>query len=182
MKCTSCKQGELTPAFLEAQLRSHVCSNCEGDWLLVEDYVAWKEGNPEFTMALHAGFEIEDTKHALICPLTDTIMQKFHVSHDSDHKLDYSPQVGGIWMDKGEWTYLKLANLAGSLNKIFTDHWQQSIRAQSAKETFREIYHEKFGADDYQKAREVREWLQRHENKADLRAYILAADPYSAVR
>ncbi|WP_165856111.1 zf-TFIIB domain-containing protein [Marinobacter sp. JSM 1782161] len=182
MNCTSCKQGKLIPNFLEPQLRSHACNHCGGDWLLVEDYVAWKENNPEFTVAEHADFEIEDTQHALLCPATGAIMHKYHIANDSDHKLDYSPRVGGIWMDKGEWTYLKLANLAGSLNRIFTDQWQQAIRTQSARETFEDIYQERFGEDDYRKARDVREWLRNNANRADLRAYILAEDPYSAVR
>ncbi len=49
MKCTSCKQGELDPSFIEGQFRAHTCSNCGGNWVLIEDYVAWKERNPQYS-------------------------------------------------------------------------------------------------------------------------------------
>ncbi|WP_196140285.1 zf-TFIIB domain-containing protein [Aliikangiella sp. G2MR2-5] len=182
MNCTKCKQGSLSPSFIEGLFRAHTCTDCGGNWILIEDYVAWKERNPDVTFKEDAVFEVDDTKTALLCPVSGTIMQKFKVSHDSEHKLDYSPQVGGVWLDRGEWEFLKSANLAGSLNRIFTEFWQKTIREASAKETFTEIYKEKFGEADYLKAKEIREWLTAHPCKADLRAYILAEDPYSAER
>ena len=42
------------------------------------------------------------------------------------------------------------------------------------------IYLEKFGSESYEKAKEFREWLINHELKSDLKAYVLADDPYSA--
>jgi Zn-finger nucleic acid-binding protein len=125
-------------------------------------------------------FEVEDTKKALLCPITASIMQKYRISHDSEHYLDYSPSVGGVWLDNGEWEYLKKHKLAGSLNKVFTSQWQKGIRVNSARLTFSDIYKEKFGEESYSKARRIREWLNDHPCKADLRSYILSDDPYSA--
>ena len=89
-------------------------------------------------------------------------------------------KVGGVWLDKGEWELLKSENLAGSLNAVLTAHWQRNIRINSTKENFAEIYQDKFGQETYKKVKELREWLYQQPNKADLRAYILAEDPYSA--
>lgn len=182
MKCTSCKEGVLSPSFLEGLFRAHTCTVCGGNWVLIEDYVAWKERHPEHTFSEKADFEIEETKNAMLCPMTGSIMQKFRLTHDSDRRLDYSPSVGGVWLDKGEWEYLKQEQLAGSLNSIFTAHWQKSIRDDSAKNTLSELYRERFGEESYTKAQEMREWLNAHPRKADIRAYILAEDPYSAER
>ncbi|GLS24649.1 zf-TFIIB domain-containing protein [Marinibactrum halimedae] len=182
MKCTACKQGNLIPSFIEGLFRSHTCSHCQGNWILIEDYVSWKERNPEFSFSESAAFESEDSKNALLCPISGTIMQKYRISHNSEHRLDYSPSVGGVWLDKGEWEFLKSEGLAGSLNTIFTARWQKSIREASAKETFSEVYREKFGDADYQKLKEMREWVMSHKNRADIRAYLLAEDPYSAER
>ena len=33
---------------------------------------------------------------------------------------------------------------------------------------------------DYEKVKEIRQWLVEHPQKADLRAYLFAEDPYSA--
>jgi Zn-finger nucleic acid-binding protein len=182
MKCPSCRGASLNPSFLDDQFRAHTCKDCGGSWLLIEDYVTWKERNPEYTFIQEVLYEVDDTKNAMLCPVTGKIMQKYRISHNSGHYLDYSASVGGVWLDSGEWEYLKEHNLAGSLNKVFTTQWQKSIRADSARITFSEIYKDKFGEETYAKAKEIREWLNNHPSKADLRSYILADDPYSPER
>ncbi|PKG98850.1 hypothetical protein [Paraglaciecola sp. MB-3u-78] len=63
-----------------------------------------------------------------------------------------------------------------------TNVWQRKIREISAKDSFVNIYHEKFGDDVYAKIKEMRRWLNTQPHKADLRAYLMAEDPYSAKR
>lgn len=180
MKCTSCKKGILSPSFIEGLFRAHTCTTCAGNWILIEDYVAWKERNPEFQFLTDTAYEIEESTTALLCPMTGTIMRKFRLSSTNPHYLDYSSSVGGVWLDKGEWELLKQEGFAGSLNTVLTAHWQKNIRLDSAKDNFTAIYTDKFGQESYHKVREMREWLNSHPCKADLRAYLLAEDPYSA--
>lgn len=187
MKCTSCNSGYLKPSFIDELFRSHTCTACGGNWILIEDYVSWKERHPEHTFAtcLTASEEeivTRDTKKALLCPVTGAIMQKFRFSAGSDRRIDYSPPVGGIWLDRGEWELLKAEGLSGSLNAVVTSQWQKELRENSAREGFAEIYRNKFGDEAYSKIREMRAWLLSQENKSDLRAYLLAQDPYSAER
>lgn len=184
MRCTSCKSGVLKPNFIDELFRAHTCSSCGGSWVLIQDYVAWKERNPEYkfpeNLTAFDESETSDTKQAMLCPVSGAIMQKFRISAGNDHRLDYSAAVGGLWLDKGEWELLKAEGLAGSLNAVVTQQWQNKVRQDSARENFSEIYKLKFGEDLYSKIREVREWLQSQEQKADIRAYLLAEDPYSA--
>jgi hypothetical protein len=44
------------------------------------------------------------------------------------------------------------------------------------------IYHDKFADDLYAKIIEMRRWSNIQAYKADLRAYLMAEDPYSAKR
>ncbi|WP_448554116.1 zf-TFIIB domain-containing protein [Thalassotalea montiporae] len=180
MKCTCCKQGELKPSFIEGLFRAHTCTNCSGNWVLIEDYVAWKERNPQFTFDNNAKVAVDETSEALLCPMTGTIMRKLRLAANTEHRIDYSASVGGVWLDKGEWELLKEHGLAGSLNAILTAHWQRNIRLDSTKDNFTEIYKDKFGEENYDKVKALREWLYQQPNKADLRAYLLAEDPYSA--
>ncbi|WP_236702646.1 zf-TFIIB domain-containing protein [Thalassomonas actiniarum] len=180
MKCTSCNAGELVPSFIDGLFRAHTCSNCQGNWILIEDYVAWKERNPEFTFDDNVNYEVEDTKKAILCPVTGTIMRKFRLTASNTYRIDYSAGVGGVWLDSGEWELLKEEGLAGSLNAVLTSHWQKNIRTISTKDNFYEIYLDKFGQETYEKVKELRTWLEKQPNKADLRAYLLAEDPYSA--
>jgi hypothetical protein len=109
-----------------------------------------------------------------------TIMRKFKTSATNTHRLDYSSAVGGLWLDKVEWELLVSGGLAGSLNALITDAWQRRIRQSNAKDSFVDIYHDKFGDDVYIKIKEMREWLNAHPQKIDLRAYLVAEDPHSA--
>ncbi|WP_026957358.1 zf-TFIIB domain-containing protein [Aliagarivorans taiwanensis] len=185
MKCTSCKQGDLTPCFIEGQFRAHTCTHCGGNWILIEDFVAWKERNADYVFAENIAFESDeasDTKKALICPVSGAIMRKFRISSTNEHRVDYSAAVGGIWLDSGEWELLKSEGLAGSLNALVTKQWQNQIKEQSAKQSFSDIYNDKFGDETYAKVKAIRTWLESQPQRADLRAYILAEDPYSAER
>jgi Zn-finger nucleic acid-binding protein len=185
MQCSSCNNGTLNPSFIDGLFRAHTCSGCGGDWVLIEDYAAWRERHPDYEFAKDINFEeinIADTKTAMLCPFTKTIMRKFKISATNTHRLDYSSAVGGLWLDKGEWELLVREGLAGSLNALVTDVWQRKIRKTGAKDSFADIYKDKFGDDVYAKLKEIREWLKTHPQKADLRAYLMAEDPYSADR
>ena len=185
MQCTSCNKGTLYPSFIDGLFRAHTCSNCGGDWILIEDYAAWRERHPDYEFAKDIHFEeinITDTKEAMVCPITQTIMRKFKISATNAHRLDYSSAVGGLWLDKGEWELLVREGLAGSLNALVTNVWQRKIRQTSAKESFAEIYRDKFGDETYSKLKDLRRWLDTQPQKADLRAYLMAEDPYSANR
>ena len=182
MNCTKCKSGVLQPSFLDGLFRAHTCSGCGGNWILVEDFVAWKEQNSEFQFAAdHTVTEdTEDTKKALLCPVTGTIMRKFKITAGTDHRVDYSAPGGGIWLDKGEWDLLKSEQVAGTLNNVVTQHWQKQIQRESSASNLSAIYSQKFVEENYEKVKAIRAWLINQPNKADLRAYLLAEDPYSA--
>ncbi|ODS22299.1 hypothetical protein AB835_14970 [Candidatus Endobugula sertula] len=181
MKCTKCKEGQFIPGFIDSLFRAHICNNCGGNWVLIEDFVTWKEKNPEYQFANDLQVEEEPTEspQALLCPVTGALLLKFKISSATNHRIDYSAAVGGIWLDKGEWALLKTSGVAGSLNHIVTQSWQHQLRTETAKENFQKLYTSKFGKETYAKVKEVRDWLQSQPQKADLRAYILAEDPYS---
>lgn len=182
MQCTQCKQGQLVPSFLDDLFRAHTCNHCGGNWILIEDFVSWKERNKAFEFKKENSFSEDtgDTKKALFCPVTGSIMRKFKISATTDHRVDYSAQVGGIWLDKGEWALLKTEGVAGVLNNVVTQQWQNKVREESAASHFADIYASKFGDETYKEIKALREWLNAQPNKADLRAYLLAEDPYSA--
>ena len=182
MRCTSCKNGNLNPSYLDKLFRAHTCDNCGGSWVLIEDYVSWKENHPEHEFVAADVEAVEESDKAILCPMSGTIMRKLHISKDSQHKIDYSAAVGGVWLDKGEWELLKSAGLAGSLNGILTQQWQTRIQDEKAHQTFENLYLSKFGEQDYEKIKALREWLNGHPRKADLRSFLLAEDPYSAKR
>ena len=185
MLCTSCNKGNLEPSFIEGLFRAHHCSHCEGDLILMEDYLSWKHHNPEYEFSDDITFEIddiEDTNKAIFCPISSAIMQKYKLTAVNTHRVDYSPISGAVWLDKGEWEVLKQEGLAGSLNVIVSQTWQNKIRKEGTEATFAELYKNKFGKENYDKIKSMKEWLNSNPKKSDLIAYLLAQDPYSVNR
>ncbi len=182
MKCPHCKTETLVPSFIDSLFRGHTCNLCHGHWLLIEDYLNWLDQHKSHQFQQDPEFELDESKQALICPMTGAIMQKFRIDAESEHKLNYSHAVGGVWLDKGEWSLLKEKGYAGSLNKVFTLHWQKMIRENQTHAKFAKMYRTKFGNMDYERVRIFRHWLEHHPRKSELIAYLNAADPYSAER
>ncbi|TDF37446.1 hypothetical protein EYS14_14955 [Alteromonadaceae bacterium M269] len=182
MKCTSCKTGDLERTFIDGLFEAKTCTHCGGNWILVEHYVAWKERNPNHEFDVDQDFTISETSTAMLCPVSGIIMRKLKIGDDSSHRVDYSAAVGGVWLDSGEWELLKKKGLAGSLNNILTAVWQRNIQLNTTHKNLSEVYKNKFGDENYQKVKAFREWLIEQPNKTDLKAYINAEDPYSAIK
>ena len=61
---------------------------------------------------------------------------------------------------------------------FFTDVWQQKLRNEEMRRRFKKMYLDKFGAEDYQKIKEIRAWLEEHPLCGNLLAYLTDKDPY----
>ena len=180
MKCTACNSGQLTPSYLEGALLIHECNNCGGILIYITDFLKWKDKLPLSTkLEKDAVVEAQETTKAMICPVTGSLMTKFKISHDSEHKLDYSSQAAAVWLDKGEWSLLKEKGLALELSKIFTSAWQHYVRSKESEVNLADMYQEEFGEADYRKARDVKNWLNDNPNKERLIAYLLDENPYN---
>lgn len=186
MKCPSCQRGELKYSQLEEFLPCQTCNHCTGNWLLLIDYLSWQsvtkfaetpDENPE-----NASIEVDESNQALICPITGKLMTKYRISSKTTHKIDLSTAANGIWLDKGEWELLKQQGLAHKLNSIFTEPYQQHLRNELASKSFEELYQRQFSEENYQKLKDFRQWLDKQDKRAEILAYLIAEDPYSAIR
>lgn len=179
MKCSSCHTGNLVASYLEGLFACHTCSECGGNLILLGDFLRWQEQNPETELSENAQLEVvpQETSKAMICPKTGGLMTKYKISADTEHRLDLSPTINAVWLDKGEWGLLKSKGLANRLNSIFTDHWQHDIRSNAASEVLTALYQRKFG-DRYEEVKQLRASLESMENRSEVIAYLLADDPY----
>lgn len=183
MKCTNCDKGFLKPNNINGLFPAQICDSCNGHWILIDDYANWKADNPDFDFSKQNSsddFQINELTKALLCPISGSIMQKFRFIPTSEYKINYSAKAGGIWLNNGEWEFLIKEGLAGLLNTLLTEHKQNIIMQDKAKDHFSEFYRDKFGKENYQKLKEIRAWLDSNEQKLDLQAYLVADDPYKA--
>lgn len=178
MKCTSCGAGKLNSAYLESLLPCYCCSNCGGNLFMLRDYLRWKELQTELESASDSvEVEVQETEKAMICPKSGGLMTKYRIANDTDHRLDLSASIGAVWLDKGEWELLRQKGLIGSVNSIFTDHWQSEIRSQESAEIMTEMYQRKFD-DKYDQIKVFRTLLNEMDCKSEVLAYLMADDPY----
>ena len=188
MKCTSCGIGELVPAYLDNLFPCSSCTHCGGNLIFLADYLRWMENNTDLAKlnvnsasdadSDEATVVAEETSKAMLCPKTSTLMLKYKITKDSEHKLDLSPSINAIWLDKGEWQLLVSKGLAGKLNEIFTDNWQRKIREAKTADTMEAMYEREFG-DSYTEIKAFRELIHTMKNKPEVIAYLVSDDPYS---
>ena len=179
--CPSCKTGKLKPGFIDELFRCQTCSDCEGNWIYLENYLHWLGRDKSEPNSIEPLVEKDenDTKNAMVCPVTGQIMLKYRISNKTSHRLDLSPSIYAIWLDKNEWELIKKEGLSRQLNQIFTEPWQRKVKSDQTKETLEAMYFEEFGEVDYAKLKEVRNWLGENDKKQSMLAYLLAKNPYS---
>jgi len=175
MKCSSCGTGRLESSYFEGLFACHSCSDCGGDLILLGDFLRWQELNPEsgFDVEAEVGVVAEETTRAMICPLTGTLMTKYRISADTEHRLDLSPTINAVWLDKGEWGLLKEKGLANKLNEIFTNHWQRDIHATETSEMLDELHARKFG-EQYEQIKAFKNVIKDMQNRQEVIAYLLS--------
>lgn len=175
MKCSSCKVGTLEASKLDGLFNSHSCTHCAGDLILLGDFMQWQKRNPESDLNADAEVNVvsEETSNAMICPLSGTIMTKYRISSDTEHRLDLSPTINAVWLDKGEWNLLKEKGLANKLNTIFTNHWQHNIHDEETSETLNELYTKKFG-ERFSEIKLFKKTLTKMNNPREVIAYLLS--------
>ena len=177
MKCPVCKRATLFTQTVSEPLTMACCTVCEGKWLSSTAYWSWLDTlEGELPEKRYSDFscEVEDTPQAKICPDCGRILLKFKVGHGLDFRLDHCNSCNGVWFDKNEWEMLESRNLHDEIHKIFTTAWQNDVRAEERNQYFEKMYQEKFG-DDYAKIIEFKNWLDDHDLKNTILAFL--SDP-----
>ena len=181
MRCPVCKNIFLGSITLVDELPARQCPNCRGVSISSNMYLTWRrtlgrEFPPkEGAIEIDPSWEVRELK---LCPDCGHIMARYKIFPDTDFYIDRCRSCNGIWLDRNEWEVLIDRNLHDNLNEFFTRPWQDNLRAAEAKNHLEHIYLERLGADDYQKVRQVREWLVQHPMRGMLLAFLQAEDPY----
>lgn len=181
MKCPVCKNIILEKTNLMDNLYAFTCENCGGNWMRYEDYWKWYSQNTEEKVKWHEiknHLDVLDSTNAKICPDCGRILIKYKVDNRLDFYLDQCGGCNGIWFDKNEWENLKLNNLHNQVHHFFTKPWQKKLREEAARDKFEDKYIKKFGRWDYERLKEIREWIYKSSKKSEMLAFLIDEDPY----
>ena len=162
---------------IEPGLVVYECPRSGGLWIPLQAYFAWKERQPQTSMAPPEGrapvLQDDSRQRALVCPESGRLLLRYRVGHGLQFHIDRSPATGGVWLDKGEWEALKSKGLHVALNLIFTAAYQRQIRSAEYVQTLTETFRERIGAVDFSKVAEFGAWLAQHPRRRDICCYLL---------
>ena len=181
MKCPVCKTHELQPIELEKNLLASGCKQCGGHWISTTNYWNWlKKHDPSLPEKPFAevAFHVDDTIKAKLCPDCGRILIKYKVGHGIDFFLDHCDGCNGVWLDRHEWDVLKSRNLHDELHRIFTTPWQNRVREEEIKAKLEKFYTEKFGQEDHDELKRIRQWINQHPQRSALLGYLNDENPY----
>jgi Zn-finger nucleic acid-binding protein len=178
MKCLVCKTNELEEQYLENGLKVHSCRECNGKWLRFNDYFEWNKSSKEEMHSITEEVDVpaEDSKNAKLCPDCRIILTVYRVSSKLAFRVEQCSRCNGIWFDKNEWESIRKAGLHNRVLSFFTDSWQKKIREEERIEFLEKHYTEKFGAEDYERLKQVKKWIDENENKSSMLAYLMKYD------
>ena len=181
MKCPIDKTDSLSQIALIEGLPAMQCSTCGGVWVDSNAYLAWRKASDEIESHASAEIKIDptwDVNELKLCPNSGHIMGRYKVLADTDLYLDRCGHCNGVWFDKHEWDALIELGLHDNANEFFTRPWQDHIRSAEARNHMEKFYLEKFGAEDYERVKQFREWLKDHPKRGMALAFLQANDPY----
>ena len=176
MNCPVCKSIILSRKELETHLQAYECDSCRGRWIASYQYWKWKESSgsrlPDPPAPQQDDLPVHDSTAAKLCPECGHFLRRYPVGEGLDFSLDRCGNCGGTWFDKNEWEILKSRGLHDNVHKIFSEIWQHRIRDDQRRQAADQMYRDKFGTEDYEKIKQIREWIQAHPQQSELLAFL----------
>jgi Zn-finger nucleic acid-binding protein len=174
MKCACCDNSELSLSSLEPDLACLGCGSCGGSLLALSSYLDWSTRQPPRVPPPAGGFEpsAADSKQALHCPKCSRLMLKYKVTADHAHGLDYCFGCEEVWLDGGEWLWLKAKGLDTQVTAISTDSWQRRLREEASAKIRDDKLRHALGEDVFAEAERVRKWLHQQPRRDEIRRYL----------
>lgn len=175
MRCSSCGKGALRHGKFEEGLPCYLCSACGGGLMSLSPYVDWmiaRRKEPAEPTAEPFDEDVADTRRAIACPKCSRIMVKHRVSADSAHGLDYCFSCEEVWLDRGEWAWLKARGLHLHITSVTTEAWQRRLRDQRQQEAYRERFRGILGEEVFAETERIRCWLAAQPRRDDILHYL----------
>src|SRR6476469_8534091 len=176
--CPVCKTTVLAAGTLDDGLVAHPCPQCRGEWIASKDYWKWLETRnvappepPE--VANPVDLPVKQDEKPKLCPDCGRFMRRHKVGHGVAFVVDRCGTCGGFWLDANEWEVLKSRHIHERLHFIASDAWQAEVARQEREKGHERIVREKLGAQDMEKIKAIKTWIESHPRKAELYAVLL---------
>ena len=181
ISCPSCKTHNaattrLVATKIEGDLPCLSCANCQGILLSLLSYRNWLESHLWFQLdeVDHQPI-VEDGKNIKQCPKCERLMIKYQYANEDKLKLDLCAHCDEIWLDDGEWDFLKFQGLYDKLPKILTEPWQVQLK-KAAHEKLRVEKYKQLFQQDYTRVNEIKIFIQTNPQREQILDYLRFQD------
>ena len=177
--CPICKTVTLSDAAeLQPGLAAHTCPQCHGHWIAPKDYWQWLETRGPLSSEVPAAtapldLPVKETETPKFCPECGRFLRRHKVGHGIHFSIDRCATCGGFWLDANEWEMLVSRHLHDRLHFVASDSWQGEIAKHEREKGHEQIILEKIGAEDLEKIKGIKAWIDGHPRKAELYAVLL---------
>lgn len=179
MDCPACRTESMSPIKLEQDLPAYGCQQCQGALVSLLYYRDWAERTGQQLERRHEAdphrveeLSTDDSHKALSCPKCMKLMRKFLVTEASSHRLDLCTSCDEVWLDGGEWQWLKALQLHTDLVNVLTEAWQFRVKQEVLEQKHRDRFARLVGEDVITRAEEFRKWLQDQPHRQEILYYI----------
>jgi len=181
MLCPVCKTESLGSTTLVEDLPANRCTKCQGVWIDSNVYLVWRRSHEESLPERPGASQIDpawETNEVKLCPNCGRFLGRYKVLPGEPLYINRCRQCNGVWFDHHEWSALVERNLHDNVNEFFTRPWQERVRTEEIRAHLDRLYLEKFGSEDYERIKQTRDWLEGHERRGMLLAFLQSDDPY----
>ena len=127
----------------------------------------------KFSKPEGVGLVVNDSDKARLCPACEHLMLPYIVGYDTKVSLNRCVTCGSFWLDANEWEILKSRHMNDRLHFVASDAWQADVARQEREKGHEQIVLEKIGAEDLEKIKSIKVWIESHPRKAELYAVLL---------
>jgi Zn-finger nucleic acid-binding protein len=181
IKCPVCLDVLLSDQPLEEQLPAKQCSRCGGSWVHAQDYWDWLErqkAGPTHGVTSDSPALVPRAHPARPrrCPECGHFLTHAKVGNGVMFHLDRCGTCGGIWFNAGEWQALRERQLHTQVHFVFSAAWQARVAREEQSAAREQILRGKLGAADLDEIKRVKRWIDAHQQRAALYAYLLPSE------
>jgi Zn-finger nucleic acid-binding protein len=178
LKCPICKDVLLGDGMLDSNLVAHPCAQCGGQWIAPKDYWKWLEGRKVVTPDPPPAdnpidLPVKQTDTPKFCPDCGRFLGRHKVGHGVAFSIDRCGTCGGFWLDANEWQVLQSRHIHERLHFVASDAWQADVAREEREKGHEQIVLGKVGAEDLEKIKGIKAWIDGHAHKAELYAFLL---------
>lgn len=172
MICCACNKGTLMPTRINNGPEAYQCNACNGALLILATYMDWvrsQRGNQTVETETQssavpndadADVGIAHSNRALSCPKCSRIMRRFNILFESAHVLDLCQHCEAVWLDAGEWQFLKAHGLHTSITTISSETYQRRLREQAVRNAASQRFRETVGEASFGEVQKFADWLK----------------------